>query len=184
VSSKRWQGFEKSIAKVFNTLRTPFSGSNSGVTSSDSLHDRLYVECKFHQKQAILTLMKDTEEKARFEGKLPIIALSDPEDKYKDKYIMFNIKDMFKIVREIDLHELDKRIPEHTTIHKLMETSSSENRNLYDVSEKLTIEIKRIIRNKLISAQDLEDVKTLSTLLYMIDTISDYLKVEEENSDR
>jgi len=173
MASKKWQGFEKAIAKVFNTVRTPFSGSNSGITSSDSLHDRLYVECKFHQKQAVLTLMRDTEAKAKTEFKTPMIALADP-DSPKDRYIMFNIKDLYKIVREIDLAEIDKRFPKGTTIHKLVESSSSENRSLYDMKEDITIQIKQIMREKLISNEDLEDVKSMSAVLYFIDTIMEY----------
>lgn len=176
--NKRWQGFERKIASFFNTMRTPFSGSNSGLTSSDSLHDRLYVECKFHKNQAIITLMKETEVKAKEEFKVPIIAISDPEDKTKSKYVMFNIKHLFKIIREIDLHEVDKQIPENTTIHKLMETSSSENRDLYDMKEQMTIEIKRIIREKLVSQEGLEAIKSYAALLYMIDTVIEYSKDE------
>jgi len=182
VTSNKWKGFEKAIAKAFSTVRTPFSGSNSGITSSDSLHDRLYVECKFHTTQAILTLMKETEAKAKQEFKVPIIALASPEAP-KDRYIMLNIKDLYKIVREIDLAEIDKRFPQGTTIHKLVESSSSENRSLYDMKEQLTIEIKQIIREKLISGEDLEAVKSLGALLYFIDTIMDYSKGAEDGMD-
>jgi len=179
MASTRWKGFEKAIAAAFNTLRTPFSGSNSGVTSSDSLHDRLYVECKFHKNQTILNLMRDTEKRAEEEHKVPIVALADPEEEGRyNKYVMFNIKDLFKIVREIDLHELDKRIPPNTTIHKLMETSSSENRSLYDIRDRLTIEVKRIMRDKIISNEGLEAVKSLGAILYFIDIIADYSKEE------
>ena len=76
--SKSWQGLERAIARIFDTVRTPFSGSNSGITHSDTLHDRLFVECKHHQNQTILTLMKETEEKADKEHKIPIIGLSHP----------------------------------------------------------------------------------------------------------
>jgi len=178
MSSQRWKGFERAIAKVFNTVRTPFSGSNSGITSSDSLHDRLYVECKFHSKQAILTLMKDTEAKAQVEFKTPIVALADP-DSPKDRYIMLNIKHLYKIVREIDLAEIDKRFPQGTTIHKLVESSSSENRSLYDMKEQMTIQLKQIMREKLISGEDLEDVKSIGALLYFIDTIMDYSRSDD-----
>jgi hypothetical protein len=174
-----WKGLEKTIASIFDTQRSAFSGSNSGVTHSDSYHQRLYIENKNHKDQAVLTLMRSTEELAKKEGKLPLLALSSPEHP-KDQYIMFNVKDLFKVVKEIDIHEFDKRFPDGTTIEKLMETSSSENKNLYEVKEQITIEIKRIMREKVIGNDQLEDVKTLSTLLYFIDSITDYLRDDQD----
>jgi hypothetical protein len=176
----KWKGFEKFIASIFTTARTPFSGSNSGVTSSDSLHNRLYVECKFHQDQAVINLMKSTKVLAQKENKIPLLALADPEDESKSKYVMFDIKDLFSVVREIDLNELDKKIPENTTIYKLMETSSSENRSLFELRDEIDIQIKQIIRNKIISNDDLNGVKSLSILAYMIENIINYQKDDGE----
>lgn len=177
MSSKVWQNFEKRVAAIFNTARTPFSGSNSGITSSDSLHDRLFLECKYHSTEtSLVKLMKETEEKAKAENKMPLLALGNPDDPKKNIYVMFNIKDLFKVIKEVDLSDLDQRLPDGTTIHKLVETSSSENRSLYDIKETVTIELKRIMRDKIISGDALEDMKNLSVLLYMIDTIIDYSK--------
>jgi len=177
--SKPWQSFEKRVAGIFNSVRTPFSGSNSGITSSDSLHDRVFIECKYHATDtALVKLMKETEEKAKVEKKLPLLAIGNPEDTKKNIYVMFNIKDLYKVIKEVDLSELDQRFPDGTTIHKLVETSSSENRSLFELKEQLTIEIKRIMREKVIGNDSLEDVKTLSAILYMIDTIMDYSKEE------
>jgi len=180
--SKPWQNFEKRVAAIFNTARTPFSGSNSGITSSDSLHDRIFVECKYHTAEtALVKLMKETEDKAKAENKMPILAIGNPEDTKKNIYVMFNIKDLFKVIKEVDLSDLDQRFPDGTTIHKLVETSSSENRSLFETKEQLTIELKRIMREKIISNDTLEDVKTLATILSMIDTIIDYSKDEVED---
>lgn len=44
--SKNWKNFERKIAKIFNTQRTALSGSNSKITSSDTLHPELYIEIK------------------------------------------------------------------------------------------------------------------------------------------
>lgn len=179
--SKPWQRFEQKVAAIFNTARTPFSGSNSGITSSDSLHDRVFLECKFHTAEtALVKLMKETEDKAKIENKLPILAIGNPEDIKKNIYVMFNIKDLFKVIKEVDLSDLDQRFPDGTTIHKLVETSSSENRSLFELKEQITIEVKRIMRAKIISNDTLEDVKTLSALLYMIDTIMDYSKDDND----
>ena len=61
---------------MFGTKRAPLSGSNSGHnTNSDSLHPKLYIECKLRQKIAIWQLFEDTERKAKAEDKIPIVAI-------------------------------------------------------------------------------------------------------------
>lgn len=67
---------EREVAALFKTVRVPLSGSNSGHnTSSDSLHDKLYIECKYRAKMAVRNLFDDTEAKANKEGKTPVVAL-------------------------------------------------------------------------------------------------------------
>ena len=71
-----WKSFERVVAKFFGTKRVPLSGSNSGHnTNSDSLHPTLYIECKVRQKSAVWSLFKDTEVKAKFEKKIPVVAI-------------------------------------------------------------------------------------------------------------
>ena len=43
---KRWKTVEQWFGKIFNTERTPMSGSNSKITSSDTIHHKLYMEVK------------------------------------------------------------------------------------------------------------------------------------------
>lgn len=75
-SSGTWKSFERVVAKFFGTKRVPLSGSNSGHnTNSDSLHPTLYIECKVRQKSAVWSLFKDTEVKAKFEKKIPVVAI-------------------------------------------------------------------------------------------------------------
>lgn len=171
----KWKNFEKSIADIFATKRTPFSGSNSGVTHSDSLHDRIFIECKDQKSNsAVLNLMKSTEELARKEKKVPMLALRNPEDEKKQKYIMFNIKDLYKVIREIDLHKIDPNFPEDTTIYKLSESISSDGFNLSEIKNEITIQIKQIIRNKIVSNEDLEDLQYLFQMKDIIESVLEY----------
>lgn len=72
-----WKKAEGKVAKFFGSTRTPLSGGNSKITRSDSLHPSIYIENKYREKHAILKLYDDTAEKAKKEGKLPIITLEE-----------------------------------------------------------------------------------------------------------
>ena len=41
-----WKKFELNVAKDFGTTRTPLSGMVKTITNSDTLHKKIYVECK------------------------------------------------------------------------------------------------------------------------------------------
>lgn len=75
-SKSAWKSFERLVAQFFGTRRVPLSGSNSGHgTNSDSLHPKLYIECKVRGKIALWQLFTDTEQKAKVEGKVPLVAI-------------------------------------------------------------------------------------------------------------
>lgn len=75
-SKSCWKGFERKVAEDFGTKRVPLSGSNSGHnTNSDSLHPELYIECKVRHKISIWSLFEDTEDKAKHENKIPLVAI-------------------------------------------------------------------------------------------------------------
>lgn len=120
--------------------------------------------------------MFDTEELAAKEGKIPVVALQDPEDEKNRKYLLIEMGNLKKIVREIDCHLLDQRIPSGTTIHKLLMSTNSESMDLLTIREKIQIQIKQIMRDKVITNDRLERIQALSTMIYFIDTIMDYLK--------
>lgn len=81
-SKSCWKGFERVVAQFFGTRRVPLSGSNSGHnTNSDSLHDKLYIECKVRDKFSLWTIFKDTEAKAKEERKVPIVAIKQKSEK-------------------------------------------------------------------------------------------------------
>lgn len=81
-SKECWKSFERIVAAYFGTRRVPLSGSNSGHgTNSDSLHPKLYIECKVRGKISLWQLFIDTEKKAKLENKLPIVAIKQKGEK-------------------------------------------------------------------------------------------------------
>lgn len=81
-SKECWKSFERTVATYFGTRRVPLSGSNSGHgTNSDSLHPKLYIECKVRNKIALWQLFTDTEKKAKVEGKVPVVAIKQKGEK-------------------------------------------------------------------------------------------------------
>lgn len=75
-SKSAWKQLERVVAEFFGTRRVPLSGSNSGHgTNSDSLHEKLYIECKLRGKISLWQLFEDTERKAKQEDKIPIVAI-------------------------------------------------------------------------------------------------------------
>lgn len=96
-SKSTWKGFERVVSKFFGTKRVPLSGSNSGHdTNSDSLHPKLYIECKVRGKIALWELFKDTEEKAKHEHKVPIVAIKQKGE--KGYLLLVRPEDLKKIV--------------------------------------------------------------------------------------
>jgi len=75
VSDKPWKAFERTIAKSLGTVRTPLSGSASRLTSSDTLHPTLYVECKLAKRLALTTRFWPVCKKASDESKEPVLAM-------------------------------------------------------------------------------------------------------------
>lgn len=81
-SKSAWKSFERVVATYFGTRRVPLSGSNSGHgTNSDSLHPKLYIECKLRNKIALWQLFVDTEKKAKVEGKVPVVVIKQKGEK-------------------------------------------------------------------------------------------------------
>jgi len=87
MSDKAWKKLERDTAKLFSTKRTPLSGINSAHTGSDTLHHRLYIECKLRKNSAVHTLYEKTANAAVIEDKIPVLAL-----KQKGKPILLVVK--------------------------------------------------------------------------------------------
>ncbi len=65
MSRTGWKAFERRCADYFGSTRTPLSGGNSGHTRSDSLHERLYIECKSNANWKILSDWNKLKTKAK-----------------------------------------------------------------------------------------------------------------------
>jgi hypothetical protein len=81
VSTSRgsWKRREREAAAIFRALRQPLSGSSgrASITTSDSDHPRLYIECKLRERHSVRTLFDKVWEKAVREKKLPVLTLYD-----------------------------------------------------------------------------------------------------------
>ena len=94
------------MAALFGTVRAPLSGSNGGVTGSDSLSDDLYIEVKMRKKHALWRLYDDTKKGAKKEGKIPVMAIG--ETGRKGALIVVHsdhLKDVDNLLREIAKNE-------------------------------------------------------------------------------
>lgn len=82
MSDKTWKAFERRVAKILGTVRTPLSGGNSRHTRSDTLHEDLYVEVKYsgiiaHTGGKQITIKREVLmealHNAALEGKAPMV---------------------------------------------------------------------------------------------------------------
>jgi len=75
IARSTWKSGEARVARFFGAERTPLSGGNSKMTRSDTLHPDLYIECKHRKSMAIWTEYQGARDKAKQEGKTPILTL-------------------------------------------------------------------------------------------------------------
>lgn len=78
---KAWKAFERRIAKSLGVDRTPLSGSLSRLTSSDTLHPDLYVECRYRSRLSVHTWWLVVRQFALKEHKVPVLALHQAESR-------------------------------------------------------------------------------------------------------
>jgi hypothetical protein len=76
-NKSNWKGFEREVASMIDTERTPLSGGNSKHTRSDSLSKTIFAECKKRVKFSLHSLFRETKELAKKEGKLPIVVTKE-----------------------------------------------------------------------------------------------------------
>lgn len=75
MADKTWKAFERQVAKAFGCVRNSLSGGNSKATRSDTLHEKLFIECKYGEKIPGWELYQTTKELAIAEKKTPVLAL-------------------------------------------------------------------------------------------------------------
>ena len=98
MADKTGKARERQVASYFNTNRTPLSGGYSRHTRSDSLHDKLFVECKLRKRHSVISLWDETNEMAKKESKVPVIALC--ESGRPGFWIMVHSNDLNKLITQ------------------------------------------------------------------------------------
>lgn len=93
-----WKAVERRIANWWGTERTPLSGQSSRHTHSDTLHQTLYIEVKQRKTMGIFNIFRDTEKKAKKEGKIPVVCLQ--EKNKKGFLVVMKSTDIEQIIRE------------------------------------------------------------------------------------
>lgn len=96
--SKAWKQAERRAARLFGSQRTPLSGSNGGITASDSLHSKLFLETKYRVRHAAWTLFDSVRKLAQREGKIPVVCLH--ENRRKGDLIIIHSDDLIEVLRE------------------------------------------------------------------------------------
>ena len=93
MSDKVWKAQERRVAWAFGTVRNSLSGRHSKAgTSSDTLSDEFYIECKYRQSIAVIEWFQEILPKAQKEKKIPILSLK--AHNRKDDYILVRLRDL------------------------------------------------------------------------------------------
>ena len=87
MTDKSWKKAERTVAHKLGGTRNPLPGRSGGHTSGDVIHPALYVEVKQRARFAVLSTMRDTEEKAKKENKIPVLVLHE-KGKKKRYYVV------------------------------------------------------------------------------------------------
>ena len=95
--SKTWKNNELAIAKAFGARRNPFSGSMSHQSQSDTLHEKFYIEIKDGKKALPTKLWADTVQKAKQEGKIPMVVKHGRQEKLMDARITLRLSDFLEL---------------------------------------------------------------------------------------
>lgn len=104
-AKRSWQKLEERVCAKFRGRRTPLSGSNSQHgTSADCIHCRIlpgaYIEIKFRASFLHHALFKDVEEKAKKEGKLPLLVTHQKND--KGELVTLRLNDFLDLIKKED----------------------------------------------------------------------------------
>ncbi len=107
---RTWQKREAGAAALFGARRAVLSGSGNrdDRSTSDSTHERLYLEVKSHAKSAAVSLLDATAAAAKREGKTPVVVLST---KRRPGFaVLCRAEDLPAIAREYQsAHEAESR---------------------------------------------------------------------------
>ena len=98
MADKAWKAAERRLAKIFGTRRRPLSGGNQGGGRDDSMHEVLYIENKYTSRSSLWTLYRDTRDKAKKEGRVPVLGIQ--ESRAKGVLIVCHSNDLQRVAME------------------------------------------------------------------------------------
>jgi len=92
MNKQTWKNFERTVAKNFGTERTALSGGNSKITRSDTMHDKLFIECKMRKSFSGIALYKNIEIQAKKEKLIPVLILRQKDT--NTEHLLFKSNDI------------------------------------------------------------------------------------------
>ena len=97
-----WKQFERYIASIFQTTRTPLSGGNGKVTRSDTFHPSIFLSMKYTQSNHIglRKLVAEEREKAKVEKKTAICVIGQAGDR-SNALVVIHLKDFPQLCQDI-----------------------------------------------------------------------------------
>lgn len=117
-SKETWKKFERGVASDFGTTRTPLSGMVKTITNSDTLHPKIYVECKLRANDFMF--WEELEELEKKSGK-KLCGLTIA--KGEKEILLMPSKHFFSLVKSIkfDLNLISEKIlsKKHTSVLSL-----------------------------------------------------------------
>jgi len=88
---RTWQKREQKIAEDHGVKRNRYSGSASGLSTSDTTHPYLYIESKLRAEPPGWKLFQDTVKKAKKEHKIPVVIMAKKHE--QEKIVMMRYSD-------------------------------------------------------------------------------------------
>ena len=97
-----WKAFERYVASIFSTVRTPLSGGNGKVTRSDSFHSALFISCKYTQAnhKQLRDLVAEERKKAFVEKKTAVCIIGQAGDR-SNSIVVIHLKDLPQFCQEV-----------------------------------------------------------------------------------
>lgn len=94
----QWKFAEDRLARFFGTVRRPLSGGGSKTGRDDGMHPRLFLSSKYGKCLPLFRLYREEREKAKKEGKTPVIALQ--EHSAKGMLLVIHSSDFEAVIAE------------------------------------------------------------------------------------
>ena len=114
--SKTWKNNELKLSKMFGARRNPLSGSNSGHSMSDTLHEEFYIEIKDGKQSLPTKLWIDTVQKAKHESKIPMLIQHGKQEKLMDARITLKLSDFLTLTGINEPEKATMNPPENKTV--------------------------------------------------------------------